>query len=31
MIDIKSAFNEDWNHYYNNIFLEKSSYYLAKK
>ena len=28
---IKSVYNKDQNHYYNNVFLEKCSYLLAKK
>ena len=31
IILIKSVLNKDKNHYYNNIFLEKCSYQLAKK
>ena len=30
IIHMKSVFNEDQNHYYCNIFLEKSSYQLTK-
>ena len=31
IILIKSVFNKDKNSYYNNIFLEESSYELPKK
>ena len=31
MILINSVFNNDQNNYYNNMFLEKCSYQLAKK